>query len=80
MSSKRRDTLDLAINLESPKEPSKQNAFPRVLDGQPLQQLKLPRKLLSALPEKHSSASKTVKASNLAEVRAKLKAGKLKLG
>lgn len=74
MSSKR------TIRLASSKEPSKQNAFPRVLEGQPLQQLALPRKFLSASSEKHSLAGKPVKASNLADVRAKLKAGKLKLG
>lgn len=84
MSFKRRDASDFARVPASPKKTSEprmlQNAFPRVLGGQPLQQLELPREFLSKPSEKRSTVSATVKPSNLAEVRAKLAARKSKLG
>lgn len=52
------------------------NAFPSVLKGHAIQQLNLPQELLSSIGHSKSYAATTVKASNLAEVRAKLKAGK----
>jgi hypothetical protein len=58
-----------------------ENLYPSVLGGQRLQQLELPKEILAAVTQNRLSAAATVIApSNLAEVRAKLKARKPKLG
>ena len=85
MKSKRRDTMNFATTLGSPRKRtvshSGQNAFPLVLGGRPIQQIPLPSQFLVLRPENRQVGSLTVvKPSNLAEVRAKLKARKQKLG
>ena len=80
-------SVPLASSADQPAKPDKagtntgENLFPRVLRGRPLQQLALPQQFLNAAIQNRvaDSADKVVP-SNLAEVKAKLKARKQKLG
>lgn len=84
MPSKRRDVSDLATASRLEKSTSgkrtTQNAFPRVLGGLPLQQLELPKQFISTTKSRPAAATTTLKPSNLAVVREKLKSRKPTLG
>jgi len=83
MPSKRRNVSDLATASRLEKSTSgkrtTQNAFPRVLGGLPLQQLELPKQFISTTKSR-PAATTTLKPSNLAVVREKLKSRKPTLG
>ena len=82
MPSKRRDEWDLAPEKKGAAgEPITQNKYPRVLRGRALQQLEVPRKFLASQPSRSPSGTPAIALpSDLAVVRAALKARKLKLG
>lgn len=80
---KRRTMVGLVVGPRNGKEnlgtPITQNAYPLVLGGRQMKQLELPREFLT-MPRKQRQAGTVVTPSNLAQVRATLKARKQNLG
>lgn len=83
MAGKRGTTMGLILartaQRKSSVSVSRENAFPLVLNGRAIQQLPLPREFVTNESRGAGNVAE-VKASNLAEVRAKLKLRKQQLG